>query len=532
MIYDRLIRRGWTNKIAKTRPYQQTLLHHALLSESAARYVLSVLNRQKWLNKKRKKYILRAALLHDCGKERQEFQDYICGRGPLVYDTEQEHLNQFLKTFRLQNPVISLLIETHMRAVRKKTDEMLTRIQMSTDTQWRKMLEVVRLADMCASESVSQCVTLLNEARIQSNFFSQPFMDAFSPARLMMIENVFARSGIPFFWGVDGLIFERMFTVKEASQAIAEMLASIPPNEYIERIRGRHTLHRPAPLELLPADYIFLLFQSFYEERDNARALFFALRFLLFSGGDVIPWLSKELHLSLKRGAFKQLRPVLLEILSRSGGLEQLLKEIQEHIPVKAMRIQEVVTQAAEQLFNILSSSSQGDSFCEICGFRSPYSLIPSAPLFHEIYAFDSHQNTGSLKRLSVCPLCAIERILFSHKGNFLLFADFPFVLPAEMKTKLSARLNQSGFHSLAEWSGDSRFLLVGATRDTAKTREISTEIKEVIEESGGKLKIIPSQMIFLTGAASIEIKEKTTRPSAGGIRNSRGGQFCGLVSV
>lgn len=74
--------RGWRQKLAKEKQYQQTLFEHSLNELDVTLRLLSILARRKHmhLSLDEQRVLQAAVLAHDVGKETDDFQEYIAGR--------------------------------------------------------------------------------------------------------------------------------------------------------------------------------------------------------------------------------------------------------------------------------------------------------------------------------------------------------------------------------------------------------------------------------------------------------------------
>ncbi|MBW2046611.1 MAG: hypothetical protein JRI96_17340, partial [Deltaproteobacteria bacterium] len=80
--------RGWKNKVAKSRDFNQSLFEHSLFELDMALCLLPIFKQPNHFNlsDEEEKILIVSLVAHDVGKERPEWQDYILGRGEFLSD--------------------------------------------------------------------------------------------------------------------------------------------------------------------------------------------------------------------------------------------------------------------------------------------------------------------------------------------------------------------------------------------------------------------------------------------------------------
>ncbi len=160
-------KRTWHNKIAKSKPNYQTLYEHSLSVFDIIEQIISLLDKIKPF-KKREKGILRiSAVLHDSGKEKDEWQKAIISNEKLPSHLDENLIKELLnelpeKVKSIDANSILSCINLHHKAVQTSGNILKEKLLGHQVTKWKELQEILDFADNLAScGSLQDAISLL-----------------------------------------------------------------------------------------------------------------------------------------------------------------------------------------------------------------------------------------------------------------------------------------------------------------------------------------------------------------------------------
>ncbi|MCX6718931.1 MAG: hypothetical protein NTZ38_00960, partial [Candidatus Taylorbacteria bacterium] len=93
-----MLARGWKQKIAKRKQFDQSLFEHTLVELDVALQLFPILKSSKFdISSEEEQILIASIIAHDVGKERKEWQNYILGKSGFVSDVDPELTRNVLK---------------------------------------------------------------------------------------------------------------------------------------------------------------------------------------------------------------------------------------------------------------------------------------------------------------------------------------------------------------------------------------------------------------------------------------------------
>lgn len=159
--------RNWHNKIAKTIPRTQSLFEHSLMVYDVVDSMIELLDSGKPLSDKEKNILRIAAILHDIGKEKEEWQEAI-RTGKKIPSHIDENLSKIAisdlsKIIKFEDSQAILnCICLHMKATQTTGNILKAKILEPEVSNWKELQDFIDSADNLAScGSVLEAVELL-----------------------------------------------------------------------------------------------------------------------------------------------------------------------------------------------------------------------------------------------------------------------------------------------------------------------------------------------------------------------------------
>ena len=173
-----MLERGWKEKTAKKRIFEQSLFDHTLI-ELDALIILLPLLRQSFVppfSEQEEQVMLTAVLLHDIGKELDEWQEYVLGRREFVSDVNRELAERVLSElttlfgFSGLEEILSAVV-LHMRHERTQA-KVINRLLFGehTNPRWKTLADIVDAVDnFCSAKGLFAGIQCLEEKSCISN---------------------------------------------------------------------------------------------------------------------------------------------------------------------------------------------------------------------------------------------------------------------------------------------------------------------------------------------------------------------------
>lgn len=172
---DWMIARGWRQKVAKRRYYDQSLFEHSLVELDVALHLMPILRLPNHfdLSLEEEQIIYISLIAHDIGKERDEWQDYILGKRGFVSDVEPVLTKSILPGLcsslgfpsldRKATAVIENCINLHMSHERRDTN-ILTGMLQGTDRWYTLANLVYHIDNICSAKGIIEAKSALERS--------------------------------------------------------------------------------------------------------------------------------------------------------------------------------------------------------------------------------------------------------------------------------------------------------------------------------------------------------------------------------
>lgn len=160
-----MLARGWKQKIAKRRQFDQSLFEHSLVELDAILQLLPILRQPNHfgLSPEEEQVLIVSVVAHDVGKERPEWQDYILGRRGFVSDVDPALTNNVVPELcaalgfpGLDRKVIAVIencVNLHMSHERRDANIVMAVLQGSD--RWYTLANLVyHIDNVCSAKGI------------------------------------------------------------------------------------------------------------------------------------------------------------------------------------------------------------------------------------------------------------------------------------------------------------------------------------------------------------------------------------------
>lgn len=157
-----MLARGWKQKIAKRRQFDQSLFEHSLVELDAILQLLPILRQPNHfgLLPEEEQVLIVSVVAHDVGKERPEWQDYILGRREFVSDVDPAltdnvvpELCAALGFLGLDQEVIKNCVNLHMS--HERTDANIVKAVLQGSDRWYTLANLVyHIDNICSAKGI------------------------------------------------------------------------------------------------------------------------------------------------------------------------------------------------------------------------------------------------------------------------------------------------------------------------------------------------------------------------------------------
>ena len=173
-----MLERGWKEKTAKRRSFEQSLFDHTVIELDALITLLPLLNRSfapKFTDQE-EQVVLMGALLHDVGKELDAWQEYIQGRREFVSDVNRKLAEEVVPKLATQfgfggvEEILSAVV-LHMRHERSQA-KVINQLLFGghTNPRWKTLADIVDAVDnLCSAKGLFAGLQYLRERNCLSN---------------------------------------------------------------------------------------------------------------------------------------------------------------------------------------------------------------------------------------------------------------------------------------------------------------------------------------------------------------------------
>ncbi|MCW5934932.1 MAG: hypothetical protein KIT45_11665 [Fimbriimonadia bacterium] len=173
-----MLERQWKQKTGKSRYFEQSLYDHTLIELDALITLLPILRKtiSPTLTVEEEQILLASIVVHDVGKELDEWQEYVLGRRNFLSDVNRELTEEIVPIFAnrlgftgVEEMISNILL--HMRYERS-TAKVLDRVLFGehNDKRWKTLADIVDAIDnVCSAKGLFAGLRCLEERSCLSN---------------------------------------------------------------------------------------------------------------------------------------------------------------------------------------------------------------------------------------------------------------------------------------------------------------------------------------------------------------------------
>jgi len=159
-----MLARGWKQKIAKRKQFDQSLFEHTLVELDVALQLFPILKSSKFdISSEEEQILIASIIAHDVGKEKKEWQNYILGKSGFVSDVDPELTRNVLESlcealdFRnLKQKVIAVIencVNLHMS--HERHDANIVSALFQGNDRWYTLANLVyHIDNICSAKGI------------------------------------------------------------------------------------------------------------------------------------------------------------------------------------------------------------------------------------------------------------------------------------------------------------------------------------------------------------------------------------------
>ncbi|MGQ9570546.1 MAG: hypothetical protein ACUVUQ_06855 [Thermodesulfovibrionales bacterium] len=170
-----MINRNWKRCIAKRREFEQSLFEHSMVELDAIIHLLPILRKPQHFNlsEDEEKVLLASIIVHDVGKEKKEWQEYILGKSGFVSDIDPKLTRQvvfplcdLLGFSGLEEKIIQVIencVNLHMK--HERTDAKVMAAILTGTDRWKTLADIVDAVDnFCSAQGAFVAISSIEKS--------------------------------------------------------------------------------------------------------------------------------------------------------------------------------------------------------------------------------------------------------------------------------------------------------------------------------------------------------------------------------
>lgn len=172
-----MLARGWKQKVAKRRQFDQSLLEHTLVELDATLHLLPILRQSchYGLSLEEEQVVVVSIVAHDVGKERPEWQDYILGRHGFVSDVDPELTKNVLPDLNVAlgfsdlDPKVMAVIENcvNLHMSHERHDANVVSAMLQGTDRWYSLANLVyHIDNICSAKGIFEAKSALERSTL------------------------------------------------------------------------------------------------------------------------------------------------------------------------------------------------------------------------------------------------------------------------------------------------------------------------------------------------------------------------------